>query len=64
MLYVTISQETKAMKSRGLGDTVEKITKATGLKTLTDIASDALGVDCGCKDRRDKWNQLLPYKKL
>ena len=30
------------MKSQGLGDTVEKITKATGIKTAVDVISSAL----------------------
>ena len=35
--------------SRGLGDSVEKFTKATGIKTAVKKVSEALGVeDCGC----------------
>jgi len=51
-------------KSKGLGDTVEKFTKATGLKTLTEIAMRATGYkDCGC-DRRKAWlNHQFPYYK-
>ena len=34
--------------SRGLGDSVEKFTKATGIKTAVNKVSKALGVeDCG-----------------
>jgi|TARA_R100001594_G_scaffold145744_1_gene196282 hypothetical protein len=52
------------MKSRGLGDSIEKITKATGLKTLTEIAAKATGAkDCGCNKRKNWLNKQFPYKK-
>ena len=49
--------------SRGLGDSIEKITKATGIKTMTDIISKGLNVPCGCEGRRDALNKIFPYKK-
>ena len=51
------------MKSKGLGDTVQKVTKATGLKKATDFIFDKLGMDCGCDKRKEKLNKLFPYKK-
>ena len=52
------------MKSKGLGDSIEKITKATGLKSLTDIASTAMGyTDCGCNKRKAWLNKQFPYKR-
>ena len=45
---------------RGLGDAVEAFTKATGIKAIVDKVSDVLGVDCGCDDRRERLNNLLP----
>jgi len=51
------------MKSKGLGDTVEKVTKATGIKKATDYIFDKLGVDCNCSKRKQKLNSLFPYKK-
>ena len=51
------------MKSKGLGDTVEKFTKATGIKKAVDVVSKAMGKDCGCKGRKDKLNKMFPYKK-
>ena len=48
--------------SKGLGDTVEKITKATGIKQATDWIFDKLGKDCGCDARKEKLNKLFPYK--
>jgi hypothetical protein len=50
--------------SRGLGDSIEKFTKATGIKTAVNKVSKALGVeDCGCDNRRDALNRIAPYKK-
>jgi len=50
------------MKSRGLGDTVEKITKATGIKTVVDFVSKGLNIPCACDARRDLLNKTVPYK--
>ena len=50
-------------KPRGLGDSIERITKATGLKSLVRAGSKALGKDCGCSKRRDSLNRKFPYKK-
>jgi hypothetical protein len=50
------------MKSKGLGDTIEKITKATGIKKIIKVASEKAGVACGCDGRRDKLNKMFPYK--
>ena len=51
------------MKSKGLGDTVEKITTATGIKKATEYIFDKLGRDCGCEKRKETLNKLFPYKK-
>ncbi len=53
----------KKMKSKGLGDSIEKITKVTGIKTITEKISNGLNVPCGCKERKEKLNNLFPYKK-
>lgn len=50
-------------KSQGLGDTIEKITIATGIKAAVDKVAEVLGQDCGCKKRKDKLNELFPYKQ-
>ena len=51
------------MESRGLGDSIEKITKTTGLKTLTELAIRAIGKkDCGCNKRKAWLNKQFPYK--
>lgn len=43
-------------KSQGLGDTIEKITTATGIKKVVEAVSDATGKDCGCKERKQRLN--------
>jgi hypothetical protein len=51
------------MKSKGLGDSIEKFTKASGVKSLLEISMGAIGKkDCGCKGRRDWLNKNFPYK--
>lgn len=52
-----------ATRSRGLGDSVFKITKATGIKKVVDKVADATGKDCGCNKRRDTLNRMFPYDK-
>jgi hypothetical protein len=51
------------LKSKGLGDTIEKITTATGIKTIVNKISEATGTDCGCEARKNKLNELVPYNK-
>jgi hypothetical protein len=51
------------MESKGLGDTIEKITTATGIKKVVDRIAKATGKDCGCGERKNKLNKALPYKK-
>lgn len=50
-------------KSEGLGDTIEKITTATGIKAVVDAFSEATGIDCGCDARKEKLNKIFRYKK-
>ena len=50
-------------KSKGLGDTIAKITKATGIKKVVDTASKMVKKDCGCAKRQDNLNRLFPYNK-
>jgi|TARA_B110000967_G_C18873937_1_gene557102 hypothetical protein len=45
-------------KSKGLGDTVEKITKATGIKS---VVKAVFGDDCGCDERKSKLNSIMSY---
>ena len=46
-------------RSRGLGDTIERIEKVTGIKKVVDKITGVK--DCGCAKRKDKLNQIAPY---
>jgi hypothetical protein len=51
-------------KSKGLGDTVAKITKFLYIDILADKIAKLFGYkDCGCDRRRKKLNKLVSYKK-
>ena len=50
-------------KSEGLGDTIEKITKATGIKKVVEAWEKKTGKDCGCEERRVKLNKLIRYAR-
>ena len=45
-------------KSRGLGDTIAKFTKVTGIKKLV---KRVVGEKCGCSERQAALNRFLPY---
>jgi len=50
--------------SKGLGDTIEKITTATGIKKVAGIVSKAKGGECTpCVKRREMLNKKFPYKQ-
>ena len=55
--------ELTPIKSRGLGDSIEKFTTATGIKKVVDTVAKATNSDCGCKERRDSLNRMFPYSK-
>ena len=51
------------MKSKGLGDSIEKFTIATGIKSFAQMTTRTIGKeDCGCKKRKDWLNQRFSYK--
>ena len=47
--------------AQGLGDTVEQITTATGIKAVVEMFTKATGVDCKCDERKAKLNKLFSY---
>jgi len=49
-----------ANKSKGVGDTVAKITKATGIEKAVKFLA---GEDCGCDERKKTLNHIFPYQK-
>ena len=48
-------------KSKGLGDSIEKFTKATGIKKIVDTVSKVTKKPCNCGERKDTLNRLFPY---
>ena len=51
-------------KAQGLGDTIEQFTEVTGIKAGVEKLAQAIGWDCGCDARKEKLNQMFPYKKI
>tara|TARA_R100001460_G_scaffold39304_1_gene74063 strand:- start:4662 stop:5048 length:387 start_codon:yes stop_codon:yes gene_type:complete len=51
-------------KSKGLGDSIERITKATGIKKVVDKISEVTGIDCKCSERKEALNKMFPYAKV
>ena len=56
----TSTKSKRPKKAKGLGDTIEQITEATGIKTAVKAV---FGDDCGCDARKDKLNKLFPYSR-
>ena len=48
-------------QSKGFGDTVAKITKATGIDKVVKFIA---GEDCGCDERQERFNKDFKYKKV
>lgn len=49
--------------SRGVGDSIAKLTHAIGLDKVVEKVADALGIeDCGCGKRQEILNKAFPYK--
>lgn len=53
----------RKQQSKGLGDTIEKITEATGIKAVVEVFAKETGIDCGCDARKEKLNNLFPYRR-
>ena len=51
--------KTRTTQAKGLGDTVAKLTQATGIDKLVKFIA---GEDCGCDERQAKLNELFPYR--
>lgn len=48
---------------RGLGDLVDAVTTATGIKGAVKAVAAAVGVsDCGCAQRQQRLNELMPFR--
>jgi len=59
--WVVSREEATASESTGLGDAIEKITTATGIKAAVKFLA---GEDCGCSERKTTLNKVFPYKKI
>ena len=59
--YYSINFYFSITMSKGLGDSIEKALKATG---IDKVAKKVLGDDCGCSDRKEKLNKMFPYNKV
>ena len=57
--YGAIANYNNYMESKGLGDTIKKITTATGIKK---VVHKVVGKDCGCNKRKNILNKVFPYK--
>jgi hypothetical protein len=53
-----------AGEARGLGDVVQAVAAATGIKAGVEALAKATGRECGCARRRDKLNQLVPFRRV
>lgn len=51
------------MQSKGLGDTIDKITTATGIKAVVEAVEKITKKPCGCNKRKEKLNNAFPYSK-
>ncbi len=49
----------KKKPMKGLGDAVERVTEATGIKSVVKFLA---GEDCGCSERKELLNKLVPFK--
>ena len=47
-------------KLKGLGDSIEKFTEATGIKAVVKAIA---GDDCGCDARKEFLNKVFPYSR-
>jgi hypothetical protein len=62
---VAIIHTDKWEKSKGLGDTIEKIAIRTGIKSVVDAVSEITKKDCGCDKRKEMLNNPnLPINRI
>ncbi len=49
---------------KGVGDNVERLTKATGIKKIVEKISEFIEKDCGCRKRKKWLNKIFSYNNL
>ncbi len=47
--------------ANGLGDVVADVTNITGVDRLAKLYEELTGKPCGCDERREKLNKLVPF---
>lgn len=52
-------KEKREAAPEGVGDTLEKVFEATG---VADVVKFIAGEDCGCSERKNRLNKLLPFR--
>lgn len=57
--YNTLKDNVDKKSKVGLGDVVESITKATGIKKVAESITD----DCGCNERKEKLNKIPLFRR-
>jgi len=51
-------------QDEGLGDTIAYLTSLLKIDKLVKEVTGAFGIeDCGCERRKEKLNEMFPYKK-
>jgi hypothetical protein len=53
--------QTDMKSGRGLGDAIADFTHLTGLDRLAQAYERITGKDCGCEERREVLNKLVPF---
>ena len=56
-----IQSTTKIERSKGLGDTIEKIAHAVGADKVAQVIEKITKKPCGCNKRKDALNNAFPY---
>ncbi len=55
-----IKVQTGLRAGKALGDSLADVFHFAGLDRLAALYSQVTGLDCGCKARQEKFNQLVP----
>lgn len=59
---IILCHEGKARQPQGVGDTIENALDKVGGKQFKAAYKKVTGRDCGCNKRKQKLNEIFPYK--
>ena len=59
--HITGTLPESEAEARGLGDTVARLAHYVGADKLASAYSAITGRDCGCQQRQEALNRLVPY---